>query len=291
MDGQTENARLIMRVMKDAQKALRARFLQQLVPHGLTVTQFRALQHLHWHEAQGGLSMSELGGHLGLANSTMSSLVGRLERDGWLLRERSPRDGRRVQLKLTRRAQELFSQKPRQTEEFWQQTLGRLSPEQQARLVESLRELKAVMEEPVWPSYEQLHPHLEGPAADPWREQWEDFRRVKIQASGVRFLLARAAAEEGHSELAAYLNQAAMEELDQALEAERLLGRAPDWPQHLAELEEEEQTAHELVEELARSLEQEGCGEVQEFLRRAAAAEERHKKWFTKLRQQFAKEG
>lgn len=290
MDSQAENARLIMRVMKDAQKALRARFLQQLVPHGLTVNQFRALQHLHWHEAQGGLSISELSGHLGLANSTMSSLVGRLEREGWLRRERSPQDGRRIQLKLTRRAHDLFAQKPRQTEEFWQQTLGRLSPEQQARLVDSLRELKVVMEEPAWPSCEQLHPHLEGPALDPLREQWEDFRRVKIQAGGVRFLLGRAAAGEGYSELAAYLNQAAAEELDQVLEAERLLGQAQDWPQRLEELVEEEQMAHELLEELARSLDQEECGEVVEFLRRAAEGEERHKKWFTRLRQQFARE-
>lgn len=285
MDEQTENARLIMKVMKDAQNALKARFLQQLVPYGLTVAQFQTLQHLHWHESQGGLSMSELSGHLGLASSTVSSLVGRLERDGWLRRERSPQDARRIQLQLTRQARDLFAQKPRQTEDFWQQTLGRLSPEQQARLVESLRDLKAVMEEPVWPSYEQIHRHLEGAVPDPVEEQLEDLRRAKVHASGVRFLLARAAAQEGYPELAAYLNQAATEELGHALEVEQLLGRAQDWPQRLAELMEEARALHESAEDLARSLKEAVSPEVQEFLLRMAKDERRHHQWFAQMRQ------
>ena len=287
MGGSAENAQLIMRVMKDAQQALRARFLQQLVPYGLTAAQFHTLQHLHWHEGQGGLSMSELSGHLGLANSTVSGLVDRLERDGWLGRERSAEDGRRIQLQLTRKGHDLFGQMPRQTEDFWQQTIGRLSAEQQDRLVGSLRELKTVLEDPAWPSYEQIHPHLAGAEKDGLHGQLEDLLRAETQAGGVRLMLARAAEEDGNPELAAYLKQVATEDLGHALQALRLLGKSPDWAQRLAELMEEAQAAHQALEDLARSLPEDGAAAIREFLLQAAQDEKRHQRWFTKLKQQF----
>jgi rubrerythrin len=190
-------------------------------------------------------------------------------------------------LQLTRKGRDLFSQTPRQTEDFWQQTIGRLSPEQQARLVDSLRELKAVMEDPAWPSYEQLHARLAQPTQDRMQEHLEDLLHAEINAAGVRLVLARAAEDDGHPELAAYLNQAAAEELGHALTAARLLGPAQDWSQSLAELIDEEQAAHETLEDLARNLAEDGPAAVREFFTRAAADEGRHKQWFTRLRQQF----
>ena len=47
-------AQEIMEVMKAAQKAIRARLLQHLLPHRLTVAQHKTLQHLHWHRSEGG---------------------------------------------------------------------------------------------------------------------------------------------------------------------------------------------------------------------------------------------
>jgi MarR family transcriptional regulator, organic hydroperoxide resistance regulator len=48
-----------------------------------------------------GTSLLALAQHMGVTASTMSLMVDRLERGGYVRRERSPRDGRRVDLRLT----------------------------------------------------------------------------------------------------------------------------------------------------------------------------------------------
>lgn len=48
-----------------------------------------------------GTSLLELARHMGVTASTMSLTVDRLERGGYVRRERSPQDGRRVDLRLT----------------------------------------------------------------------------------------------------------------------------------------------------------------------------------------------
>ena len=82
MSKYAENTMLIMRVMRHAQAAVKSRFVQQVVPKKLTIVQFNALLHLHWYGGESGMTISELGEHLGLAHSTVSGLVDRLERDG-----------------------------------------------------------------------------------------------------------------------------------------------------------------------------------------------------------------
>jgi DNA-binding MarR family transcriptional regulator len=48
-----------------------------------------------------GTSLLALAQHMGVTASTMSLMVDRLERGGYVRRERSPQDGRRVDLRLT----------------------------------------------------------------------------------------------------------------------------------------------------------------------------------------------
>src|SRR5208283_1128034 len=48
-----------------------------------------------------GTSLLALAQHMGVTASTMSLMVDRLERAGYVRRERSPQDGRRVDLRLT----------------------------------------------------------------------------------------------------------------------------------------------------------------------------------------------
>jgi DNA-binding MarR family transcriptional regulator len=48
-----------------------------------------------------GTSLLGLAQHMGVTASTMSLMVDRLERGGYVRRERSPQDGRRVDLRLT----------------------------------------------------------------------------------------------------------------------------------------------------------------------------------------------
>jgi DNA-binding MarR family transcriptional regulator len=48
-----------------------------------------------------GTALFDLARHMGVTASTMSLTVDRLERDGWVARERSKQDARRVDLRLT----------------------------------------------------------------------------------------------------------------------------------------------------------------------------------------------
>jgi len=64
----------------------------------LSAHQASVLDHLDEVE---GTSLLELARHMGVTASTMSLMADRLERGGYLRRERSTRDGRRLDLRLT----------------------------------------------------------------------------------------------------------------------------------------------------------------------------------------------
>jgi DNA-binding MarR family transcriptional regulator len=64
----------------------------------LSAHQASVLDHLDDVE---GTSLFELARHTGVTASTMSLMVDRLERGGYARRQRNPRDGRRVDLRLT----------------------------------------------------------------------------------------------------------------------------------------------------------------------------------------------
>ena len=275
-------AQEIMEVMKAAQKAIRARLLQQLLPHHLTVTQHKTLQHLWWHSRDGGLSIGELSEHLGLACSTVSGIVDRLERDGWVLRNRQAPDRRTVKVQLTPKSVELFEQTKEESERFWLATVGRLDAEEQAALVHSLRRLREVMEEPDWPGYEAVHAaRSEGKKAEErLPHKLEEIWKEEVRSAGMRLAMARKAEQEGHSEAAAYLSQAASEEANHALSVAGLLGKAKDMKASLLRLVEAEKHARMIKLE---ALEIGGEAEAMDFLNRAAEDEMRHKKWFKKL--------
>ena len=65
----------------------------------LSAHQASVLDHLDGVE---GTSLLDLARHMGVTASTMSLMVDRLERGGYVRRERSPQDGRRVDLRLTK---------------------------------------------------------------------------------------------------------------------------------------------------------------------------------------------
>jgi len=213
MSTNTENAMLIMRVMRLAQAAVKSRFVQQVVPKRLTIVQFNALQHLHWYGSESGMTISELGEHLGLAHSTVSGLVDRLARDSWIMRRKSDKDRRRSQVQLTEQSKALFQERVESAASFWKQAVGQLTPEEQVWVIKSLKRLAQVMEGPTWPSYDQLHPrdlnHLESRL----EAELEEFAQTKLRLIGRRFTLAQMAEQQNQHELAAYLKQVASEEI------------------------------------------------------------------------------
>jgi DNA-binding MarR family transcriptional regulator len=74
----------------------------------LTAPQVQALQVVveQMRQARTGLSLSDLSKRMGLAHSTVSGIVGRLERDGLLRRSTRPDDRRYTQIELTDEARQ-----------------------------------------------------------------------------------------------------------------------------------------------------------------------------------------
>lgn len=66
--------------------------------HGISHADLRALDHLSLHD---GLTPGELGERMMLTSGAITALADRLERLGWLERERHPSDRRSTLLKLT----------------------------------------------------------------------------------------------------------------------------------------------------------------------------------------------
>jgi DNA-binding MarR family transcriptional regulator len=62
------------------------------------VQQASVLDHLHEHNPP---RVSDLAAHLDVTEATMSIYLSRLERSGYIRRERDPRDGRQVLLRLS----------------------------------------------------------------------------------------------------------------------------------------------------------------------------------------------
>jgi len=283
METHTDKARLIMKVMKSAQDTVNARYMQHLLPHQLTVTQIKTLQHLYWNKSKGGMTIGELSEHLGLANSTVSSIVDRLERDDWTQRRRSDNDRRKIKVILTDKAINLFRQAPKDAEEFWSNTIGRLSAEEQDALVESLIKLKNVMEQPAWPSFEQLHPKSEKYTQERIHTDLEEIFSMESGFIGKFLILARMAEEESQPEVAAYSKQVASEEIIHALSAAKLLGRNADIKQNLIELAKEKINFREIRENLTKIATKEQNSEILDFLSKIAADEANHKRWFKML--------
>ena len=287
MSTHTENAMLIMRVMKRAESAVKSRFVQQVVPKRLTVVQFNALRHLHWYGGESGMTISELGEHLGLAHSTVSGLVDRLARDGWVIRRKSESDRRRSQVQLTAQSEQLFQERVESATSFWQQTVGQLTPEEQAQLIESLQRLKQVMEKPVWPSYNQLHPrdpdHLERRLS----AELNELAQVKLKLIGLRFTLAQMAEQQGLHELAAYLKQAASEEIRHTNQILSSLGYRQNLKTLLSDLIYQDGVVSEELLDLVDTAHAVDDHESASLLQQMVQDNQRYQRWFRNTRKKM----
>ena len=277
---------VVMRVMHHAQASVRSRFIQDVVPHRLTIVQFNALQHLHWYGGESGMYISELGDHLGLAHNTVSGLVGRLERHGWVVRRKCDEDRRRARIQLTPQSEELFRERIKQAADFWEQTFGQLSPKERDNLIDSLKKLKQVMAKPVWPSYAQLHPRDEDHLRKKFETDIDELAQVKLKLVGIRLILAQIAEEQNEHELAAYLNQAASEEIRHTNKLFTLLGHGENFDRLLSALVDEDKVVYE---ELLALLDDPPCAEEDEelvLLQQMLQDSRRYKRWFRSVHKQ-----
>lgn len=105
---------------------------------GVTVAQAAALEALG---AEGPLRLGDLGRRLGVAPSTLTRNLARLEASGLVGREGDPEDGRSFRVTLTRPGRSAARAVASREEEFARQVLERIPAERRAAVVESLGEL------------------------------------------------------------------------------------------------------------------------------------------------------
>ena len=93
----------IRRQLREVQILLGRRFRDSLSGDGITVSQAMVLYSLAEVPA---MRLSDLSLRLGSAPSTLSGVVDRLERDGWVQRQRTARDRREILIQLTPHARQ-----------------------------------------------------------------------------------------------------------------------------------------------------------------------------------------
>ena len=277
---------VVMRVMRHAQAAVRSRFVQEVVPNRLTIVQFNALQHLHWYGRDAGMSVSELGEHLGLAHNTTSGLVSRLERHGWVIRRKCDKDRRRARIQLAPQSEELFRKGVEHAADFWQSTFGQLSTQERESLIESLKRLKQVMAKPVWPSYAQLHPRDADHLQKRFEADLDELAQAKLKLVGMRLILAQIAEKQNEHELAAYLNQAASEEIRHTNQLLGLLGHGENIEVLLSALTREDNIVYEELVALLETTPHAAEDEESILLQQMVQDSQRYKRWFRSVYKQ-----
>lgn len=78
--------------------------------HGLSTSEFEALQQLAAHEPHGKMRMADLADHVHLSQSALSRLVGRLEKEGLVTRDMCANDRRSVWTVITQAGRDRFHQ-------------------------------------------------------------------------------------------------------------------------------------------------------------------------------------
>ncbi len=102
---------------------------------GLTVTQLRLLGHLHEQE---GLSNAELADRLYVTRPSVSALLERLERGGFIRREVAPNDRRGICIWLEERGRSALSSLRAETQQYAANLMESLTPEEVDQLTKSL---------------------------------------------------------------------------------------------------------------------------------------------------------
>lgn len=109
-------------------------------------------------EERAPLSQQDLGTALALEKSSVSRLVQQLEQRGWVMRERDVRDSRLRLLRLTNEGAQIAERLQQHMSAAHATLFARLTPHEQAALLEGLTALRRAMQSPGWRS----HPALDG---------------------------------------------------------------------------------------------------------------------------------
>lgn len=124
-----------------------ARLLEKAIsdfmePYGLTCAQCEILFLLRCHGGERGLSLSQLGEWQGVTKANMTGMVDRLEREGFVLREKDPLDRRLTMVRITPTALDLINQIEEPHEQHVEEVFGCLEAEELTTLIRLLSRLR-----------------------------------------------------------------------------------------------------------------------------------------------------
>jgi DNA-binding MarR family transcriptional regulator len=108
----------------------------------LTFQQYLALAHLGDH---GPCAVNDLRSAMGIAQSTASELVTRLERGGFVTKDRDPRDARSLRIELAPKGREAVRKRRRAAKEFYKELLGGLPEGDQQEMITALETILKIL--------------------------------------------------------------------------------------------------------------------------------------------------
>lgn len=118
------------------------RLLRRQADTGLTPSQLSALATVEHH---GAMTLGALAEHERVAPPSVTKLASKLEGLGLLDRQASPADGRVHLVSLTEDGRALLAESRQRKNEWLAERLGRLTPEDRARLADALDVIDAVL--------------------------------------------------------------------------------------------------------------------------------------------------
>ncbi|MDQ2070559.1 MarR family winged helix-turn-helix transcriptional regulator [Natronospira bacteriovora] len=133
----------ILRALRRVIRAVDLYSRQLSVRHNLTGPQLVCLRQL---ARSGGMTPGHLAREISLSPATISGILDRLEKRGYITRNRRPEDKRQVLVALTDAGRALIERTPLPLQERFTQRLAELPLERQAEINEALQQVVTMME-------------------------------------------------------------------------------------------------------------------------------------------------
>jgi MarR family transcriptional regulator, organic hydroperoxide resistance regulator len=135
----------IERDLRAIRRALRVPLESEIARGDLTAPQLAIMQMVVSHE---GTSLKELSRAVGLAHSTTSSIIDRLESKGMLERRADPTDGRITRIHSSAVVKKFVAERlPKLSQSPLEHALNRASRTEQTRIGEAIRRLRELLDE------------------------------------------------------------------------------------------------------------------------------------------------
>lgn len=135
------NNRLFFRFFQAA-NTLHTKGTQALEEFGVTTQQWSVLGALSRPKAEDGMSVNELSRYLLMTRQNLTGLLGRLERDGYIIRTPSTEDRRSVKVSLSPQGKELWLKLAEPIQQFYDQALKNISFDDRLALIHYINTLQ-----------------------------------------------------------------------------------------------------------------------------------------------------